>query len=127
MPDEQLIKAAERSRAEGIYDTGKGEVEVIQYDEMKGVTPEMLDWWWDHLDEGYHEWHPGEHISFQWVVSPALGRIGATCVGKQVIAGREMDAKVRYEDPNLVSSEYDHVVLSSILLEDDSVGAKFWL
>jgi hypothetical protein len=111
-------------KIEGIYKTGSGEVEIVQYNEIKGVTPEMLDWWWDHIDIGFKLWHREDHLQFKWIVHPSAGHVGAIHVAKEEIGGRVMDAKIRFEDPQSVSSEFDHVLYASILLDDDSVGAR---
>ncbi len=38
---------------------------------LKGVTPQMLDWFFANMEKAYYLWAPGEHLSFQWKVSPA--------------------------------------------------------
>ncbi|MEY4766933.1 MAG: hypothetical protein RI907_3606 [Pseudomonadota bacterium] len=40
--------------------------------EIKGITPAMLDWWWDHIGntERYRLWQPIDHVSFQWRKAP---------------------------------------------------------
>jgi hypothetical protein len=46
-------------------------VDLIIDHELPEVTPEMLDWWWDHIDttERYKLWHPKDHKSFKWVAA----------------------------------------------------------
>ncbi len=46
---------------------------IIVDQEIKGITPEMLDWWWDNIDDTsrYKRWHPTAHRSFQWQVPPS--------------------------------------------------------
>jgi hypothetical protein len=54
----------------------------IQHDTMHGVTPEMVRWWFEHIDErthfngrdfsgpavpAYRMWHPFDHIDVSWV------------------------------------------------------------
>ena len=84
----------------------------------------MLDWWWDHMDIGFKEWHPEGHLEFKWIIHPSSGHVGSIHFAKENIAGRIMDAKIRWEDPKSISSEFDHVLFASILLDDDSVGAR---
>ncbi|MFX1306436.1 MAG: DAPG hydrolase family protein, partial [Promethearchaeota archaeon] len=38
-------------------------IDLIVVHELSGVTPEMIDWWWDHIDnsERYRLWHPKDH------------------------------------------------------------------
>lgn len=45
---------------------------VVQ--EIKGITPDMLAWWWDHIGNTarYKLWQPIDHLSFTWRVPPAL-------------------------------------------------------
>lgn len=40
--------------------------------EIKGITPQMLSWWWDHIGntERYRLWQPIDHVSFEWTVPP---------------------------------------------------------
>ncbi len=53
----------------------------IEHDTMKGVTPEMLRWWFEHIDTStrfngedfsgphvpvYRLWHPYDHIAVSW-------------------------------------------------------------
>ncbi len=54
-------------------DQGRKEL-MIWHEELEGVTPEMLLWWFQHLEETmewheaivprYHVWHPIDHIHF---------------------------------------------------------------
>ena len=54
-------------------DHGRKEL-MIRHEELEGVTPEMLLWWFQHLEETmewhgaivprYHLWHPIGHIHF---------------------------------------------------------------
>jgi len=43
---------------------------VVQ--EIKGITPDMLSWWWDHIGntDRYRMWQPVDHVSFEWAVPP---------------------------------------------------------
>ncbi|NBD19414.1 hypothetical protein GTZ97_01835 [Aquabacterium fontiphilum] len=43
---------------------------VVQ--EIKGITPDMLAWWWDHIGntDRYRMWQPVDHVSFEWAVAP---------------------------------------------------------
>ena len=69
-----------RPLQEGYHKTEDGKWEIIANHEIHGVTPEMIDWWWDHIDttERYKLWHPTDHVSFVWLVSPATnGHVGA--------------------------------------------------
>ncbi|MFH1031846.1 MAG: hypothetical protein V1767_04735, partial [Chloroflexota bacterium] len=38
-------------------------VDIVVEHELRGVTPEMIDWWWLHSAENYKLWHPKDHVS----------------------------------------------------------------
>ncbi len=40
--------------------------------EIIGITPDMLRWWWDHIGdtERYKLWQPIDHLVFEWTVAP---------------------------------------------------------
>jgi DAPG hydrolase PhiG domain len=38
-----------RTLQEGYHKTEDGNWEIIANHELHGVTPEMIDWWWDHM------------------------------------------------------------------------------
>ena len=44
--------------------------------EIRGVTPEMIDWWWDNMEKGYPLWHPVDHHDFKWAEGKSPGEIG---------------------------------------------------
>jgi len=38
-------------------------IALVMDHELRGVTPEMIDWWWDNVDnESYKMWQPDDHI-----------------------------------------------------------------
>lgn len=45
---------------------------VIVDQEIKGLTPDMMNWWWDNIDTTarYKQWHPTAHLSFEWLEAP---------------------------------------------------------
>lgn len=45
---------------------------VIVDQEIKGLTPDMMNWWWDNIDSSYRyqRWHPTAHLSFEWLEAP---------------------------------------------------------
>lgn len=48
--------------------------------EIHGVTPDMIDWWWDNMEKGHKLWNPIEHHAFRWEEGKApseVGHIGA--------------------------------------------------
>ncbi|MFB0562551.1 MAG: DAPG hydrolase family protein [Candidatus Lokiarchaeia archaeon] len=98
-------------------------VDLVVDHELQGVTPKMLDWWWDHIDttERYKLWHPKDHKSFRWEVSPKKGHIGAIHLVMEEIGGNPTALRIRWEDPSSVpiSTTYSHVNAASILDDDD--------
>jgi len=40
--------------------------------EIKGLTPAMMNWWWDNINntQRYMQWHPTAHLSFEWLEAP---------------------------------------------------------
>ena len=57
---------------------------VDEHHEIKGCTPEQLDWWWDNMEKGYPLWHPEDHKSFVWEAPPTPGTaVGAIQINEQ--------------------------------------------
>ena len=108
---------------EGYHKTEDGKWEIIANHELPGVTPEMIDWWWDHIDttERYKLWHPTDHVSFEWVVSPATnGHVGAVQRIEEFLNGipaTPLPLEIRWEDANEAKAEYDHVLLATVVGE----------
>jgi len=99
-------------------------VDLVVEHELPGVTPEMLDWWWDHIDntERYKLWHPKAHLSFEWEVSPGKsGHAGATQLVREKIGGISNILRIRWEESSSVPipTIYVHVLAASILGHDD--------
>ncbi len=55
--------------------------------EIKGITPEMLSWWWDHIGNTarYRLWQPIDHVSFDWEVPPAYPDLSYDVGAKQKV------------------------------------------
>ncbi len=84
---------------------------VIEHD-IAGVTPEMIDWWWDHIDDSgrYALWHPGAHISFTWEVEKE-GHVGRVHRVVERIGPFPVMLRIRWEETGAVPVplEYGHV------------------
>lgn len=107
---------AQQPVLEGYYQTEYGGWEIIANHEIHGVTPEMIDWWWDHIDttERYKLWHPTDHISFEWLVPPTYGHIGAIQRIEESFGGSFASSiEIRWEDARRTDAEYEHVLLAS--------------
>src|SRR5215469_510568 len=109
----------EQSLREGYHKTEKGEWEVIVNHELSGITPEMVDWWWDHIDttERYKLWHPTDHVSFTWLVSPAdHGHVGAVQRVVEFLNGipeTPATLDIVWEDAKDANAEYSRVLLAT--------------
>ncbi len=62
-----------------------GQVRVHIVDPLPGVTPEMYEWWFGHMErDTYMQWHPRDHEEFAWVSGWEPGRyVGATHMTRQ--------------------------------------------
>jgi hypothetical protein len=51
---------------------GLWQKKIVVDQEIKGLLPEMLSWWWDNINTTarYKLWHPTAHTSFEWVQVP---------------------------------------------------------
>ncbi len=62
----------------------------IEHDVIRGVTPQMLVWWFKHLEgdvdydgkrlNRYRVWHPRDHIAIEYSQRNSDGSIGVGCV-----------------------------------------------
>lgn len=72
--DERYFNAVLKKR--GSYTIGTVDsqlnVTLTVEQEIKGITTEMLDWWWDHIGDTarYRLWQPIDHVNFEWEVAP---------------------------------------------------------
>jgi hypothetical protein len=109
---------------EGIIKGSKGKtIDLVVDHKLLGVTPEMIDWWWDNIDttERYKLWHPKDHQSFHWEVSPKKRHIGAIHRVVENI-GLPTMLRIRWEDPSTspIPIEYEHALTASILDQNDN-------
>ncbi len=108
--------ATQQPVQEGYYQREDSGWEIIANHEIPGVRPEMIDWWWDHIDttERYKLWHPTDHHSFEWLVSPQNGHVGAV---QRIVESfgpiSSPPIEIRWEDSTGADAEYDHVLLAS--------------
>jgi len=100
---------------------------VVNEHKLPGVSPEMISWWWDHIDstEQYKLWHPKDHIFFSWLVPPGTSHIGAISRCIEKIAGIPMTLDIRWEDPSTVKTEFKNILVASIISEDGTVIMRF--
>lgn len=105
-------------------------IDVVVEHELEGVTPEMIDWWWDNInEERYALWHPKDHKGFTWEVHPKeKGHFGAIHVAVESIGeAGEFAFRIRWEEPGNVPIPITrkHAVAASIL--DESGNPLGWL
>jgi hypothetical protein len=99
----------------------KGEtVSLVIEHELRGVTPEMLDWWWDNLDnDNYKLWNPQDHIALEWQIPPSqMGHVGAIHMACESISDLPPQIlRIRWEDPRaaIITPSYSHVNVGSSL------------
>ena len=97
-----------------------GTTSLVVDHELHNVTPEMIDWWWDHMDnDSYRLWHPKDHIALEWQIPPMnAGHVGAihmACERISDVAAQIL--RIRWEEPESapVSTTYSHVNVGSPL------------
>ncbi len=109
-----LIRIARKS--------GSNTRDLIVEHELSGVTPEMVDWWWDNINytERYKLWHPKDHKSFKWEVSPKNGHVGTI---QSVIETVKFPTllRIKWEDINSIpiTASYSHFLAASVLDNHD--------
>ena len=113
-----LVKAFEASK-------GKTVDLVVEHGELRGVTPEMFQWWGVNINDSirYRMWCPEDHISFEWEVPPSEDRRVAPIQRAEEKIG-EFPASVlrlRRESPHSlpIPTIYGHFRGSGILGPDD--------
>jgi len=92
---------------------------VIEH-ELRGVTPEMLDWWWDNMDnDTYKLWNLQDHIALEWQIPPSqVGHAGAILMACESISDRPAHIfHIRWEEPGAapIPTTYSHVNVGSPL------------
>ncbi len=100
---------------------------VVDHDELVGVTPEMIDWWWVNMEKGYPLWEPEDHKSFVWEVPPPIGGyLGAIQIAEEKMGPLPpMKIRIRWDDPDScpIPRTYDHAIVASGISPEGKVGA----
>jgi DAPG hydrolase PhiG domain len=101
--------------------------DVVVDHELHGVTPEMITWWWDNIEntERYKLWHPEDHIAFEWIVPPCKGHIGTIQKATEKIGGVPLALSIRWDDPKSVETEFDNILVASIITDDGKLLMRF--
>ena len=98
---------------------GKPKPLVMEH-ELRGVTPEMLDWWWDNMDNNtYKLWNPQDHIALEWQIPPSqVGHVGAIHMACEHITDIPASIlRIRWEERSSapIATIYSHVNVGSAL------------
>ncbi len=100
---------------------------VVDHDELVGVTPEMIDWWWVNMEKGYPLWEPNDHKSFVWEVPPPVGGyLGAIQIAEEKMGPMPpMKIRIRWDDPDScpIPRSYEHAIVASGVDPEGKVGA----
>ncbi|MBN2241725.1 MAG: FAD-binding protein, partial [Acidobacteria bacterium] len=100
---------------------------VVDHEELAGVTPEMIDWWWVNMEKGYPLWEPDDHKSFVWEVPPPLGGyLGAIQIAEEKMGPMPpMKIRIRWDDPDdcPIPRAYEHAIVASGIDPDGNVQA----
>jgi succinate dehydrogenase/fumarate reductase flavoprotein subunit len=100
---------------------------VVDHDELVGVTPEMIDWWWVNMEKGYPLWEPNDHKSFVWEVPPPIGGyLGAIQIAEEKMGPMPpMKIRIRWDDPDIcpIPRTYEHAIVASGVDPKGKVGA----
>lgn len=87
---------------------------------LHDVTPEMIDWWWDNMDnDSYRLWHPEDHLALEWQIPPAkIGHVGAIHMACEKISDVSAQIlRIRWEELESapITTTYSHVNVGSPL------------
>lgn len=100
---------------------------VVEHDELVGVTPEMIDWWWVNMEKGYPLWEPNDHKSFVWEVPPPEGGyLGAIQIAEERMGPMPpMKIRIRWDDPDdcPIPRTYEHAIVASGINPEGKVQA----
>jgi succinate dehydrogenase/fumarate reductase flavoprotein subunit len=100
---------------------------VVDHDEIVGVTPEMIDWWWVNMEKGYPLWEPNDHKSFAWEIPPPVdGYLGAIQVVEEKFgATPHRKIRIRWDDPATcpLPRTYEHAIVAAGINPDGEVQA----
>jgi succinate dehydrogenase/fumarate reductase flavoprotein subunit len=100
---------------------------VVDHDELVGVTPEMIDWWWVNMEKGYPLWEPNDHRSFVWEVPPPVGGyLGAIQIAEEKMGPLPpVKIRIRWDDPDgcPIPRIYEHAIVASGINPEGRVQA----
>lgn len=100
---------------------------VVVDQEILGITPDMLSWWWDNIGttQRYKRWHPTAHLRFEWLQPPTNPNdlaysVGAVQLVTETIGPYKSNLLITWLDPQLVAQEieYTHWVYAKTDLKE---------
>ena len=121
------------------FDPSQYNTMVSAEQNVVGVAPEMLDWWWDNIQttERFQQWEPNDHESFTLLVPPSDPNsldysVGTKQQTVEYIGGFQVTTDVTWMDPALAAdvAEYDHWLLAKVDIEALtylSIPSEGWL
>lgn len=110
---------------QGFRELKSESIDLIVEHELNGVTPEMIDWWWQNMVKSnyYKLWHPDDHISIEWEVPPMNeGNVGAIHVAEERIGefpARRLRIQVVDPATSPIVATFSHVRATCMIDADD--------
>lgn len=98
---------------------------VVEHNELRGITPEMYQWWGSNINDTnrYRMWCPEDHVSFEWEIPPSkAGSIGAIQRAEEKIGKFPASVlRIRREDPDSLGIPRKYAIyrVSAILGTND--------
>lgn len=88
--DEEYMQAVFFTRGEysvTAVDPASGTFRAIIRQDIRGISPDMLAWWWDHIGTParYRLWQPADHDHFEYAVPPGKPDLQYDVGGVQTI------------------------------------------
>jgi hypothetical protein len=88
-----------------------------------GITPRMIDWFWNNMEKCFDLWHPEQHEALRWATPPRPGNpIGAIHTTPQTWDdGRRQNLYMRFENLADLALEIrdvislEHVIVAAVL------------
>ena len=98
------------------------------FEELLGITPDMLDWFWANMEKCYFLWAPGVHAGFAWDPSPAeVGYAGSS----EVIYEFDLEKPGRMTRQSIENYPFtecfDHCWLSNRPFRGGGPDDRMWL
>jgi hypothetical protein len=86
----------------GVERLPSGQLHIASRVNMLGCTGAMFEWWfgWGPMTREYAWWHPGDHVSSDWLDLGHRSGVGSTHVVEEKLGGDEVfSLRIRFHDP----------------------------